>query len=83
VFDREKKNTRKVNGNMVDLAEVERAILNLVGIQEAQVTYEEGCVHATIRCSEKMGTLPDIAAIKKEMSRNLAIYKIPRNITII
>ncbi len=83
VFDREKKNTRKVNGNMVDLAEVEKAILNIVGIQKARITYEEGRVYATVERTDKMGTLPDLAAIKKEMSRNLAIYKIPRSITII
>ena len=83
VFDREKKNTRKVNGNMVDLAEVEKAILNIVGIQKARITYEEGRVYATVERTDKMGTLPDLSAIKKEMSRYLAIYKIPRSITII
>jgi long-subunit acyl-CoA synthetase (AMP-forming) len=83
VFDREKKNTRKVNGNMVDLTEVHNVILSIAGIQEAQIAYKEGHVYATIKRTGKMLTMPDITTIKNEMSHKLAGYKIPRNITII
>ena len=83
VFDREKKNTRKVNGNMVDLKEVHKVMLSIAGIQKAHVAYKEGHVYATIKRAGKMRTLPDTTTIKKEMSHKLAGYKIPRSITII
>jgi long-chain acyl-CoA synthetase len=79
VFLRERKNTRKVNGNMVDLCEVERAFLSVPGVHEARVTHDGGALTVFVESSSN-GCVTDAIAIKKDLIRKIARYKIPKYI---
>jgi long-subunit acyl-CoA synthetase (AMP-forming) len=81
VFLRERKNTRKVNGNMVDLEEVRRALLSIPSIHEAHVTFEKGRVSAVVGDSGSNRHPNVIDIMKRELTRKIASYKIPKNIS--
>jgi long-chain acyl-CoA synthetase len=83
VFVREKKNTRKVNGNMVDLMEVRRAFLSIPGIDVAHISYSRGTLSGVIEATRGGGVIPDTAAVKKELRNKIAQYKIPKHIEIV
>ncbi|MBN1837234.1 MAG: acyl--CoA ligase [Spirochaetales bacterium] len=78
IFLRETKATRKVNGNMVDLAEVRRALLALPGTREAVVEYAQGQLVARLALD---GGPPDrerSLELKRHLKGLIAEYKIPR-----
>jgi len=83
VFLREQKKTRKVNGNMVDLEEVRRALLSISNIREAYVTFENGSVSAVVGYGGSNRNLNAIHVIRRELARKIAIYKIPRSISFV
>ena len=80
VFLREKKNTRKVNGNMVDLMEVRRAFLSIPGIDEAHISYSRGTLSGTVEECGGRRMIPDTTAVKQELTHKIAQYKIPKHI---
>ena len=84
VFIRERKRTRKINGNMVDLAEVERALCAQRGVTRASVHLDGNGLEAEISFEKGTGTpgssgSTDVMAdIKKSLGGLIAPYKIPK-----
>jgi long-chain acyl-CoA synthetase len=78
VFLRERKNTRKVNGNMVDLEEVRRAIVRSGGITRSRVEIQGGLLQADIELEANRDFEKEIPRIKQFLRQNLSSYKIPR-----
>lgn len=81
IFDREKKRTRKLNGNIVDLLEVEQAILSDPSVSETQIKYESGRLTAYIGfegCRDDASVLAKQEALKKYLVAIMARYKVPR-----
>jgi long-chain acyl-CoA synthetase len=78
VFLRERKNTRKVNGNMVDLEEVRRALVKSGRITRSRVEIQEGILQAEIELEGKRNLEEEIPRINQFLRRNLSPYKIPR-----
>ena len=74
VFLGERKNTRKVNGNMVDLEEVRRAILRCGGIADCRVDIREGILQADIKPEANH----EVLQIRQFLKQNLSSYKVPR-----
>jgi len=82
LFVREKKRTCKINGNMVDLAEVERALCAQKGVAEARVHANGTGLEADItlegRGSGSAGSPDALADVKKSLGGLIAPYKIPK-----
>ncbi len=81
-FVREKKRTCKVNGNMVDLAEIERALCTQKGVAEARTRADGLGLEAVVTferrsagCAESPAALTDV---KKSLGGLIAPYKIPK-----
>jgi len=81
VFRREAKSTRKVNGNMVDLEEVRRALLSLPGCREAEVEYDQGRLTARLSLEKGPPDSDRALELKGHLKGIIAGYKIPRVIT--
>ena len=78
VFVGEKKNTRKVNGNMVDLEEVKRALLRHSEISDAVVTGEANSIKAGIALKRPSKDFnADWRSIRASLKEMIAEYKIP------
>ncbi|UCF99258.1 MAG: acyl--CoA ligase [Spirochaetaceae bacterium] len=78
VFSEELKETRKINGNMVDLNEIRKAILLDGQIVEVDIHYKNNALFARCRASRKAitpGKTKELATSLKEL---LAPYKIPK-----
>jgi long-subunit acyl-CoA synthetase (AMP-forming) len=78
VFLGERKNTRKVNGNMVDLEEVRRAILRCGGIADCRVDIREGILQADIKPEANHDFQDEVLQIRQFLKQNLSSYKVPR-----
>ncbi len=78
VFLREKKRTCKVNGVMVDLAEVERAINTHPRVAEADVAFRDGMVQAGIGVSGADGFEEIQQELRNYLKHRIAVYKVPR-----
>jgi long-chain acyl-CoA synthetase len=78
VFHSEKKATCKINGAMVDLAEVRRAVVSLPLVQDAEVEYRDGCLSATVDAAP--WGRPEILEARRSLGALIASYKIPRQI---
>ncbi|MBN2551338.1 MAG: acyl--CoA ligase [Spirochaetales bacterium] len=84
IFVGEKKKTRKVNGNMVDLEEVKRALLLLPRVQSAEVTGETNSIRARIELNRpSRDAEEDRRAARALLQEAIAGYKIPATIEII
>ena len=70
-----------MNGNMVDLEEVRKAILSIPGIDEAYVTFEQGSLSAVVQDIGSGRHSSASTMLKRELTRKIASYKIPRNIS--
>jgi long-chain acyl-CoA synthetase len=81
LFRRELKATRKVNGNMVDLNEVHRALLSIPGCREARLEYGQGKLSAAVELAEGPPSRDGAVALKQHLQQLVAGYKIPRVIT--
>jgi long-chain acyl-CoA synthetase len=81
VFIKELKKTRKINGNLVDLEEVSRAICMDTDIAEAQVGLEGNCLVAGICISKYIDLESKTKELRSYLRQNLAVYKIPKRIT--
>ncbi|HPL16845.1 MAG TPA: class I adenylate-forming enzyme family protein [Spirochaetota bacterium] len=80
VFAGEKKKTRKVKGNMVDLEEVRRALVSVPGVHDAAVSVEDNTVSAVIERETCTGGIDDIPGIKQHLEGMIAAYKIPKTV---
>ncbi len=76
VFDREIKQTRKVNGALVDLAEVARAIRKQPAVKDVELVYEDARIKAMVDFYGAAG--PETRqALRRTLQQELAGYKIP------
>lgn len=78
VFAEEMKNTRKINGNMVDLEEVRKAILLDDQIARVDIHYEENALFAHCRVSRKVEPAGKARELTIYLRELVAAYKIPR-----
>jgi long-chain acyl-CoA synthetase len=81
IFLSELKNTRKINGNIVDLKEVSRALKLDSEVAEAEVAWEKGSLTARIVASAHVDIEAKSRQLKTFLRENLAEYKIPRRIS--
>jgi long-chain acyl-CoA synthetase len=79
-FCRERKRTCKVNGNLVDLEEVRRALALDPLIREARVERERSGLCARIALRRGSLDRETVLAIKRNLHGLLAEYKIPKTI---
>ena len=77
IFEHEKKGTRKVKGNMVDLEEVKFALLQCTGIKDVLVEYNMNKLSAHIATDSNKEFSEYIIYIKKMLEQLIATYKIP------
>jgi long-chain acyl-CoA synthetase len=78
VFKKEKKNTRKMNGTMVDLEEIKRGILMDSKIIGVEISYESSRLSAVVHYAEKVADLKkEILALKCRLKGLMALNKIP------
>ena len=78
VFLKELKNTRKVNGNLVDLQEVNRAIRLDKDIADVQVQWENNSLFANLAMSRHIDFQEKTKRLRASLKEMLAEYKIPR-----
>jgi long-subunit acyl-CoA synthetase (AMP-forming) len=78
VFAKELKNTRKVNGNLVDLEEIARAIRLDTDVAEARVAWERNTLSAHLAVSRHINFEEKTKRLKSSLREILAEYKIPR-----
>ncbi|MGA2639910.1 MAG: class I adenylate-forming enzyme family protein [Spirochaetia bacterium] len=78
VFVRELKKTRKVNGNLVDLEEISRAIRLDKDVADLQVGWEKNSLFAKLALSKNIDFLDKAKELKSALREILAEYKIPK-----
>jgi long-chain acyl-CoA synthetase len=78
VFAEELKRTRKVNGNIVDLEEVSRAIRLDREVEEVLVSGEGGELVARIALSGRIDFREKVKQLKSSLRQAIAEYKIPK-----
>jgi long-chain acyl-CoA synthetase len=83
VFVEELKNTRKANGNMVDLNEVSRAFLLDADVREVQVNWEGGGLVARLGLSRKIDFEEKAKRLKTSLRDTIAEYKIPKHMRVL
>jgi acyl-CoA synthetase (AMP-forming)/AMP-acid ligase II len=80
VFDYELKETRKVNGVIVDLEEVRRVLLSASIAEDAEVFVDGNSVTALVELPESVDIEEEEKRIRQVLRHQLAPYKIPRRI---
>jgi long-subunit acyl-CoA synthetase (AMP-forming) len=80
VFLRELKQTRKVNGNIVDLQEIVRALRMDPEVAEAEVFWEDNALSARIATCANIDFLEKAQKLKTFLRGIVADYKIPKRI---
>ncbi len=83
MFERECKRPRKVNGNMVDLAEVERALVMDEEVAEARVSLDGGSLLARVAVARGVDLDEKSRFLRGSLRGLLAEYKIPRRIALL
>lgn len=78
VFVEEMKNTRKINGNMVDLEEVRKAILLDDQIDRVDIHYDNNSLFARCGVCRKVESRSKARELTVCLRELLAAYKIPR-----
>jgi long-chain acyl-CoA synthetase len=78
VFEKEMKNTRKINGNIVDLEELRKAILLDDQIARVDIEYENNSLRARCKASRKVDPVSKAREITMCLRELLAAYKIPK-----
>lgn len=81
-FDHEIKRTCKVNGLLVDLEEVRKALLLHPEVGEAIVEQSEGALHARIGVASGVDKEDLLRELRNFLRERMATYKIPRDISI-
>lgn len=85
LFSGEMKRTRKVNGQLVDLREVELALMKTGLVKKAIVGGETNHVHADIELTRGIGSDERMVlrTLRKALGEIIASYKVPRTFNII
>ncbi len=78
IFLEEIKNTRKINGNIVDLEEVKKAILQDDQISEVDIQYQNNSLTAYCGVSKKIDFPSKVRELKSSLRGLMAEYKIPK-----
>lgn len=78
MFVKELKNTRKINGNLVDLEEVVHAIRLDAEVAEVRLEWEKNSLHAHLAVSRRVDFDEKMKRLKGSLREVLAEYKIPR-----
>ncbi|MFO8001670.1 MAG: AMP-binding protein, partial [Marinilabilia sp.] len=78
IFLKEKKHTRKLKGNMIDLQEVKNAILMYPGIKDAVIGFKDNTLSAGIVIDTDNDMKEEYTRIKQFLSEMIASYKIPK-----
>ncbi len=78
VFIKEKKNTRKLKGNMIDLEEVKKAVLSYPNITDASIDFNDNTLSARIKMDTDEDMKEEVIKIKQYLSKVIAVYKIPK-----
>jgi len=80
VFASEKKRTCKVNGNMVDLAEVERAALTFAGVRSLRAFPRDGGVSAEVQFESSRPDGENTKALRSYLFGIISSHKVPKTI---
>lgn len=80
VFLKEKKNTRKINGNIVDLNEVRKAILMYNETADVEVSYNDNALFAGVVFNQDNDFKSEVKGLRNFLKGIIAVYKIPKNI---
>ncbi len=83
VFVKELKDTRKINGNIVDLKELRRAILMDREVAECQVSCENNSISAKLAVNSQADFKEKAFEVRARLRELIAEYKIPRKISIL
>jgi acyl-CoA synthetase (AMP-forming)/AMP-acid ligase II len=83
VFIKELKDTRKINGNIVDLEELRRAILLDREVAECQVSCENNSISAKLAVNSRADFKEKAFEVRARLRELIAEYKIPRKISIL
>ena len=78
IFLKEKKDTRKLKGNMIDLQEVKKAILMYPGIKDTVIDFKDNTLSAEIKIDTDNEVKEEYIRIKQFLSEIIAAYKIPK-----
>ena len=81
IFEREKKNTRKMNGKIVDLAEVREGLLRCPNVKEAEVLWRDQAIAAQVSLHSGVLDHEQALSIRQHLNSLMAVYKIPKLIT--
>jgi long-chain acyl-CoA synthetase len=82
VFIREKKNTRKIKGNMIDLEEVKKAVLSYPKITDAHIDFSDNTLSARIKMDTDEDIKAEVTKIKQYLRKIIAAYKIPKRVNL-
>lgn len=80
VFVREKKRTCKVNGNMVDLAEVEKAALTFTGVRSVRAYSMNGSVGAEVQFDAPPTDGERAKSLRNHLFGIISSHKVPKTI---
>ena len=80
IFIREMKKTCKVNGKIVDLEEIRRALVCCPNVREAEVARLEGTIVAKVRPFTGIFDQSQALSIKSYLPNVMAAYKIPKRV---
>ncbi|MBN2159005.1 MAG: acyl--CoA ligase [Spirochaetes bacterium] len=78
IFKREKKKTRKVKGNMVDLLEVQRILMEYPKMRNAIIECNDSILSAAVEIDSARNFDSEVLSIKKFLEDRIAGYKIPK-----
>jgi len=81
VFIKEKKNTRKINGNIADLDEVRNAILMYNGTADVEVSYRDNALSAQVGFNQENDFEKEVKELRNFLKGIIALYKIPKYIS--
>ena len=78
VFLKEKKNTRKINGNIVDLQEVKKSILLYQNVTNVEINHSNNTLSAKIALDSRADFKKEVIALKSFLKEIVSGYKIPK-----
>lgn len=83
VFVKELKNTRKINGNLVDMEEISHAIRLDKDVAEVQVGWENNSLFAHLALSQHIDFDEKTKRLKFSLREILAEYKVPKRFSVL
>jgi len=83
VFLKELKNTHKINGNLVDMEEITRAIRMDRDVADVRVGWENNSLFAHLALSRHIDFEEKTKRLKTSLREMLAEYKIPRHVSVL